>query len=191
MKAKQIPITSGAAGGTMVTRVESNSGKLLGFIRVVHVDFTPVLGMQTMYIVKQCFNNYGSKLCHTLLDCYHYLGISTKEVDISDLGQYCYCEKTPTVYWIEQKRKERENIYYITTTEWWDGDLMPSRTGECHDIEDLLDKIESFDIDNAWHSVEIKKGNEVLLYWCQNRCTDEGLNNLKLALNELYNKLNK
>jgi hypothetical protein len=103
MKAKQIPITIGAAAGTMVTRVESNSGKLLGFIRVVYVDFTAVLGMHTMYIVQQVGRNYGYKLCSTLSEAYQFLGVGIEELDHSDLGEYPYAEHTPSDYWRHNK----------------------------------------------------------------------------------------
>lgn len=106
MKAIQIAITSGPAAGTMVTRVESNSGKLLGFIRVVNVDWTPVLCATTLYISQQCYtgntlesSRFKVKLCHTLLDAYLYLGVSSKELDNSDLGEYPYAEHTPSSYW--------------------------------------------------------------------------------------------
>jgi len=103
MKAIQIPITTGAACGTMVTRVESNSGKLLGFIRVVNVDFTATLGMHTMFIAQQCDHSYKHKLCDTLLDAYKFLGVSLKELDNSDLGEYPYEEHIPTNYWKNHK----------------------------------------------------------------------------------------
>lgn len=110
MKAKQIPITSGPAAGTMVTRVESNSGKLLGFIRVVNVDWTPVLCATTLYISQQCYtgntlesSRYKTKACSTLLEAYLFLGISSKELDSSDLGEYPYAEHTPSSYWRENE----------------------------------------------------------------------------------------
>ena len=106
MKVKQIPITSGPAGGTLVTRVESNSGKLLGFIRVVNVDWTPILCGSTVYIAQQCFegktlesSRYHMKAFNTLMDAYKFLGVSVKELDVSDLGEYPYDEKIPSNYW--------------------------------------------------------------------------------------------
>lgn len=106
MKAKQIPITSGPAAGTMVTRVESNSGKLLGFIRVVNVDWTPVLCATTLFISQQCYSGktlessrFKTKACGTLLDAYLFLGVSLKELDNSNLGEYPYAEHTPNSYW--------------------------------------------------------------------------------------------
>lgn len=99
MKAKQIAITSGPACGTMVTRVESNSGKLLGFIRVVAVEFPGAGCYPSMFISHQCGRHYGYKLCRTLLDAYLFLGVSSKELDNSDLGEYPYEEYTPSSYW--------------------------------------------------------------------------------------------
>ncbi len=106
MKAKQIAITSGPAAGTMVTRVESNSGKLLGFIRVVNIDWTPVLGCAQIFISQQCYTGdtlesirCKTKACHTLLEAYLFLGVSSKELDNSDLGEYPYAEHTPSSYW--------------------------------------------------------------------------------------------
>ena len=103
MKAKQIAITSGPAGGTMVTRVESNSGKLIGFIRVVAVEFPGAGCFPSMFIAHQCRRNYGYKLCHTLLDAYLFLGVSLKELDNSDLGEYPYDEHIPRNYWKNHK----------------------------------------------------------------------------------------
>lgn len=103
MKAIQIPITSGPACGTMVTRVESNSGKLLGFIRVVAVEFPGLMCCPCMFIAQQCGRNYKHKLCDTLLDAYLFLGVSSKELDNSDLGEYPYKEHTPSSYWKKHK----------------------------------------------------------------------------------------
>lgn len=103
MKAIQIPITSGPAAGTMVTRVESNSGKLLGFIRVVAVEFSCSMCYPSMFIAQQCGRNYKHKLCDTLLDAYLFLGVSSKELDNSDLGEYPYEEHTPSGYWEKNK----------------------------------------------------------------------------------------
>lgn len=110
MKAKQIAITSGPAAGTMVTRVESNSGKLLGFIRVVNVDWTPVLCATTLFISQQCYSGktlessrFKTKACSTLLDAYLFLGVSSKELDNSDLGEYPYDEHIPRNYWKNHK----------------------------------------------------------------------------------------
>ena len=106
MKAKQIAITSGPAGGTLVTEVFSNSGKRLGFIRVVNCDWTPILGGTTIYIAQQCFSHpniyncrYDVKACETLAEAYKFLGVSSKELDVSDLGEYPFDEKIPSKYW--------------------------------------------------------------------------------------------
>lgn len=106
MKAKQIPITSGPACGTLVTRVESNSGKLLGFIRVVNCDWTPVLGGSTIFVAHQCYHSEKIENCRykiqafgCLADAYKFLGVSLKELDNSDLGKYCYDEKIPSDWW--------------------------------------------------------------------------------------------
>lgn len=110
MKVKQIPITTGAACGTLVTRVESNSGKLLGFIRVVNIDWTPVLCMGTYFAVQQCFGHYHTKMVGTLADAYKFLGVSLEELDKSDLGDYPYDEKIPSNYW-RARREEEEFLY--------------------------------------------------------------------------------
>lgn len=104
MKAKQIPITSGPACGTLVTRVESNSGKLLGFIKVVAVEFGTMCH-PSMFIVQRA-DSYKMKIVPTLLDAYLHLGVSSKELDTSYLGEYPYDEKTPSGYW----RKHKEEI---------------------------------------------------------------------------------
>lgn len=93
MKAKSILINTGAACGTYVTEVYSNSGKKLGFIRVVMCDWGPGTGTHTYFIAQQYNNRFGHKLCDTLLEAYHYLGISTKELDVSDLPEHSYDER--------------------------------------------------------------------------------------------------
>lgn len=97
MKAKQIPIKSGPACGTLVTRVESNSGELLGFIRVVECDWTPTLCCSKEFLVHQCNPNLGYSILHAscLADAYKHLGISVEELDNSDLGTNPFDEKTP------------------------------------------------------------------------------------------------
>ena len=104
MKATQIPITSGPACGTLVTRVESNSGKLLGFIRVVNVDWTPSYGCTQYFIVNResCFKPY---ICSTLMDAYLYLGVSVKELDRSDIGKLPY-EESNRLYWKYYETKD-------------------------------------------------------------------------------------
>ena len=94
MKAKQIPVTTGPAGGTFVTRVESNSGKLLGFIRVVECDWTAVLGGSTMYIAHQCYS------ADTF---YYFLGVTMEDLDNSSMGEYPFNEKIPSNYWKTHK----------------------------------------------------------------------------------------
>lgn len=98
MKATQIPITSGPAGGTLVTRVESNSGKLLGFIRVVNVDWTTGYGC-TQYFLTNKNSNFKVKCCNTLADAYLYLGVSMQELDNSDLGNRPYSENAWPKTW--------------------------------------------------------------------------------------------
>ena len=110
MKAKQIPVTSGPAGGTLVTRVESNSGELLGFIRVVECDWTPVLGGSTMYIVHQCYSTntlensrYDVQAFKTLADAYYFLEVTKEDLDNSSMGEYPFNEKIPFDYWKTHK----------------------------------------------------------------------------------------
>ena len=110
MKAKQIPVTTGPAGGTFVTRVESNSGKLLGFIRVVECDWTAVLGGSTMYIAHQCYSadtlensKYDVKAFKTLADAYYFLGVTMEDLDNSSMGEYPFSEKIPFNYWKTRK----------------------------------------------------------------------------------------
>lgn len=98
MKAKQIAITSGPAAGTLVTRVESNSGKLLGFIRVVALQL-PYVCYPSLFIAERCTGDIRHKLCDTLASAYSYLGVSLEELDNSDLGEYPYEEKIPHDYW--------------------------------------------------------------------------------------------
>ena len=112
MKAKQIAITTGPAAGTIVTRVESNSGKLLGFIRVVAVEFPGLICRPCMLIAQQCGRNYKHKLCDTLLDAYLFLGVSSKELNVSDLGKYPYEEHTPSSYWKEAEQQKFEDECY-------------------------------------------------------------------------------
>jgi hypothetical protein len=96
MKAKAIKINTGAACGTWVTRVENNDGELLGFIRVVNIDWTATLYMGTYFAVHQCNKKigYDVKLCGCLADAYEFLGISIQELDeTNDFGEHPYDEK--------------------------------------------------------------------------------------------------
>ena len=92
MKAKQIPITSGPASGTLVTEVRSNNDRIVGYIRVVAVEFPGFGCFPCMFIAQQVGRSYKRKLCDCLLDAYLFLGISSKELDNSDLGEYPYTE---------------------------------------------------------------------------------------------------
>lgn len=110
MKARQIPITTGPAGGTLVTEVTSNKGVRLGFIRVVECDWTPGLGGATIYIAHQCYQaeklencRFGIKAFKCLADAYKFLGVSSKELNNSDVGRYPYSEKIPSSFWKEWK----------------------------------------------------------------------------------------
>lgn len=110
MKAKQIPVTTGPAGGTLVTEVKTDSGKRLGFIRVVECDWTAVLGGSTMFIAHQCYHaetledsRYDVEAFKTLAEAYVFLGVSLEELDNSDLGEYPFSEKIPSNYWKTHK----------------------------------------------------------------------------------------
>lgn len=94
MKAKSIKINTGAACDTRVTRVESNNGELLGFIRVVNIDWTPVLGMGTYFAAHQCNAKvgYDMQIFRTLADAYEFIGVSNKELDSSELPDHCFSE---------------------------------------------------------------------------------------------------
>lgn len=92
MIARQFPITSGKACGAMVTEVKSNSGKLLGFIRVIFMDFGPEYDCGSRFIVYRT-SSFRYKVCGCLADAYKYLGVSRKELDNSDLGKDCFTER--------------------------------------------------------------------------------------------------
>lgn len=115
MLATQIPITTGPAGGTLVTEVRNDNGTLLGFIRVVECDWTPVLGGTTIYLSQQCYSvekledcKFGIKACSTLADAYQFLGVSMIELDNSDMGPYPFSEKIPHKYWEERKLRQKQ-----------------------------------------------------------------------------------
>ena len=61
----------------------------------------------TVYIAQQENRHYGQKLCSTLDEAYLFLGISRKELEESDLGEYRYEEHTPNIYWLKTN-------YYIS-----------------------------------------------------------------------------
>lgn len=64
------------------TIVYSNKGTVVGEIQQMHLGFSTSLGGEpTVYVASQRGRNYGIKACQTMLDAYHFLGISTKEVD--------------------------------------------------------------------------------------------------------------
>lgn len=115
MLATQIPITTGPAGGTLVTEVRNDNGTLLGFIRVVECDWTPILGGTTIYLAQQCYDSekseecrYKVKACSTLADAYQFLGVSMVELDNSDMGPYPFSEKIPLKYWEERKLRQKQ-----------------------------------------------------------------------------------
>lgn len=86
MKATIEKIRGGEASGKQLIRVESNRGKLLGWIQVTNVDWTPVLGGTTLYIVQNCHDvNYSRHLANTIAEAFSKLGVSLKELDNSEL----------------------------------------------------------------------------------------------------------
>ena len=86
MKATIEKIRGGEASGKQLIRVESNRGKLLGWIQVTNVDWTPVLGGTTLYIVQNCHDgNYSRHLASTIAEAFSKLGVSLKELDNSEL----------------------------------------------------------------------------------------------------------
>lgn len=96
MKAIAKKICTGAACGTYVTEVRTNDGELLGFIRVVNIDWTAILGMGTYFCVHQCNDKigYDVKMCRCLAEAYKFLGVSLQELDeTNDYGTHPFDEK--------------------------------------------------------------------------------------------------
>ena len=86
MKATIETIHSGFACGKQRIRVESNNGELLGWIQVTNVDWSPILGATTLYIVQNCHDgNYSRHLASTIAEAFSKLGVSLKELDNSEL----------------------------------------------------------------------------------------------------------
>ena len=92
MKAKIEPILSGPAVGKQRMRVESNSGKLLGWIQPTYFDCAPILGVRTVFLIQRCNNDYHIGVASCLADAFKNLGISMKELDVSELPDGCYDE---------------------------------------------------------------------------------------------------
>lgn len=93
MKATIETIHSGFACGKQRIRVESNSGELLGWIQVTNVDWSPILGATTVYIVQSCHGNkYGCHIGTTLAEAFSKLDVSLEELDHSELPEGIYDE---------------------------------------------------------------------------------------------------
>lgn len=92
MKAIIEPILSGPACGKQRMRIESNHGKLLGWIQPTNFDCAPTLGTSTVFLSQQCFGNYRTGVSNTLAGAFKHLGISLKELDNSELPRGCYDE---------------------------------------------------------------------------------------------------
>lgn len=96
MKAIAKKICTGAACGTYVTEIRTNDGELLGFIRVVNIDWTPILGMSTYFAAHQCNDKtgYGVQLFGTLAEAYKFLGVSLQELDeTNNYGNHPFDER--------------------------------------------------------------------------------------------------
>lgn len=73
--------------------METNHGKLLGWIQVTHVDWSPILGGTTVFIVQSCHDgNYQTHIANCLADAFAKLGVSLQELDNSDIPDGCYDE---------------------------------------------------------------------------------------------------
>lgn len=93
MKATIETIHSGFACGKQRIRVESNSGELLGWIQVTNVDWSPILGATTIYIVQLCHGNkYDCHIGTTLAEAFLKLNVSLEELDHSELPEGIYNE---------------------------------------------------------------------------------------------------
>lgn len=88
-------IVSGAACGKQRMRVETNRGKLLGWIQVTQVDWSPILGATTVFVVKSCHDgDYTTHIAECLAEAFGKLGVSISEMDNSKLPDGCYHEFT-------------------------------------------------------------------------------------------------
>lgn len=105
MKAKIEHIVSGPACGKQRMRVESNSGKLLGWIQPTYFDCAPILGVGTVFLTQRCNNDYHIGIACCLADAFKNLGISLKELDASKLPDGCYEE-----FYKKPYRLQNENI---------------------------------------------------------------------------------
>lgn len=161
MKTKVIPITTGAASGTLVTEVRSNKGSLVGYIRVVNIKF-PSIGCG-QYYAAYFKSRHLVKLCPTLLEAYKTLGIDEKEVDKCVLGPYAFDEKS-NKYWRDRRHKVTLPEYIYSEA------CASSFILECSEefAKEFLDKQKGLKykinaIDNGLQAVEILNGE---LYAC-------------------------
>lgn len=89
------------------TIVYSNKGIVVGEIQQMHLGFSVSQGGEpTVYVVSQRGRNYGIKACRTMLDAYHFLGISTKEADeyyeVVELDSRCRFVRPLIAKWISE-----------------------------------------------------------------------------------------
>lgn len=94
MKVSLETIVSGQACGKQRVKVTTDDGDLLGWIQVTFVDWTPILGGGTRFIVQQCHNgNYKMQIFGCLWDAFKFLGITDiKELDECELPNGMYRE---------------------------------------------------------------------------------------------------
>lgn len=60
----------------------TKTNKIIGEIQRMHLGFSASQGGEpSVYLASQRGRNYGIKACSTEMEAYHFLGISTKEVD--------------------------------------------------------------------------------------------------------------
>lgn len=76
------PICSGPAAGKQRIEVRDDRDELRGWIQPTEVDWQPILGGGTRFIVQQCFeDNYKLQIFECLQDAFLSLGFDNKEID--------------------------------------------------------------------------------------------------------------
>lgn len=82
--------------------------------------------------------------------------------------------------------------YYLTTRQYWDGDLMNPRSGSYTSAIALAQVLKRFDFDGGcWAIVEVRDENRVIYTWKKEEHStfDVGINILKYQLNVLAQAL--
>lgn len=101
MKLEIVNVTSGPAGGKMMTKVTGPKG-LIGYIQPTHVDFGS-LGCHTLFIAQPA-DALNPSVEDTLYDAFLALGIDLDTIEL-ELPEGVYCETQQEYYLLTKQRR--------------------------------------------------------------------------------------